>query len=321
LSGALLIRDARIVNDGRIVEGDVLVRGDRIEAVGGDLGARPADEVIDARGPERAQWHNMCQRRPPNCPESDTPGFWHAICSRVIVGQVNRLEVAMWHGISTRAFIAGALAAAAMTSAGTTVSADTGMCWHLLTLAQGGQDVKIQFDFSTQGCGDPPFSLTLVRENQDGIQVTVFDDIELTDDDAYDVSEPECYSTVDCDEFPELCVDCDSNGVPECETCVHEYYFELTDECVPPGTWSYPESNQAWSSVPIDVADTGDSCLDGPDAGTDADTDTDADVVSGSGSSSCSIASTGADHNPGGLVALLLLCVGGLALAVSRNRA
>jgi len=50
VSGTLLIRDARIVNDGKIVEGDVLVRGDRIEAVGGDLGARPADEVIDARG-------------------------------------------------------------------------------------------------------------------------------------------------------------------------------------------------------------------------------------------------------------------------------
>ena len=46
----LLIRGARIVTDGSIAEGDVLVRGERIEAVGGDLGARPADEVIDARG-------------------------------------------------------------------------------------------------------------------------------------------------------------------------------------------------------------------------------------------------------------------------------
>lgn len=50
MSGSLLIRDARIVTDGTISEGDVFVRGERIEAVGGDLGARPADEVIDARG-------------------------------------------------------------------------------------------------------------------------------------------------------------------------------------------------------------------------------------------------------------------------------
>jgi len=50
MSGSLLIRDARIVNDGTISEGDVYVRGDRIEAVGGDQGSRPADEVIDAHG-------------------------------------------------------------------------------------------------------------------------------------------------------------------------------------------------------------------------------------------------------------------------------
>jgi dihydroorotase len=50
VSGALLIRDARIVTDGTISEGDVFVRGERIEANGGDQGSRPADEVIDARG-------------------------------------------------------------------------------------------------------------------------------------------------------------------------------------------------------------------------------------------------------------------------------
>lgn len=47
---SLLVTDARIVNEGTTTEGDVFVRDGRIEAVGGDLGGRRADRVIEGRG-------------------------------------------------------------------------------------------------------------------------------------------------------------------------------------------------------------------------------------------------------------------------------
>src|SRR5688500_17050810 len=45
-----LILNANIVNEGEVFEGDVLIKGRFIEAVGKDLSARLADNVIDARG-------------------------------------------------------------------------------------------------------------------------------------------------------------------------------------------------------------------------------------------------------------------------------
>ena len=47
---SLLITGARIVNEGAVTEGDVFVENGRISAVGGDLSARSADRVIEARG-------------------------------------------------------------------------------------------------------------------------------------------------------------------------------------------------------------------------------------------------------------------------------
>lgn len=46
----LLITDARIVNEGRIEEGDIYVKNGRIERIGGDLAALPADTLIQAQG-------------------------------------------------------------------------------------------------------------------------------------------------------------------------------------------------------------------------------------------------------------------------------
>lgn len=45
-----LILNARIVSDGHITEGDMLIRDGRIEMVGGDLGFRSADLVMDVEG-------------------------------------------------------------------------------------------------------------------------------------------------------------------------------------------------------------------------------------------------------------------------------
>ncbi|MEZ4386216.1 MAG: dihydroorotase [Candidatus Krumholzibacteriia bacterium] len=47
---SLLIANARLVNEGAIVDADVLVSGGRIAAIGPDLAARPAAQVIDAAG-------------------------------------------------------------------------------------------------------------------------------------------------------------------------------------------------------------------------------------------------------------------------------
>jgi len=45
-----LILNANIVNEGEVFGGDVLIKGAFIEAIGGDLSSRQADEVIDAQG-------------------------------------------------------------------------------------------------------------------------------------------------------------------------------------------------------------------------------------------------------------------------------
>lgn len=45
-----LIRNARMVNEGQITEGDLLIRNGRIEQIGGDLGAKSAELVMDADG-------------------------------------------------------------------------------------------------------------------------------------------------------------------------------------------------------------------------------------------------------------------------------
>jgi dihydroorotase len=45
-----LIRNADIVNEGRRSSGDVRIRGGRIEAIAGELAARPGEREFDARG-------------------------------------------------------------------------------------------------------------------------------------------------------------------------------------------------------------------------------------------------------------------------------
>lgn len=46
----ILITNAMIVNDFEVFHADVLIREGRIDTIGGDLGSRPADRVIDAAG-------------------------------------------------------------------------------------------------------------------------------------------------------------------------------------------------------------------------------------------------------------------------------
>ncbi|MCB0304681.1 MAG: dihydroorotase [Calditrichaeota bacterium] len=47
---SILITNAAIVNEGQIRSGDVLIKRGKIEAVGGDLGGRPVDLVIEGAG-------------------------------------------------------------------------------------------------------------------------------------------------------------------------------------------------------------------------------------------------------------------------------
>jgi dihydroorotase len=45
-----LILNANIVNEGKVFEADVLIKGKHIEVIGKDLGSRPANTIIDAKG-------------------------------------------------------------------------------------------------------------------------------------------------------------------------------------------------------------------------------------------------------------------------------
>src|SRR2546430_239132 len=45
-----LIINAKIVNEGKVFEGDLLIKGQRIEKIGKDLQANPADQIVDAKG-------------------------------------------------------------------------------------------------------------------------------------------------------------------------------------------------------------------------------------------------------------------------------
>ena len=47
---SILITNALTVNEGRSTHQDLLIRDGRIEAIGGDLSGRGADQVIDADG-------------------------------------------------------------------------------------------------------------------------------------------------------------------------------------------------------------------------------------------------------------------------------
>jgi hypothetical protein len=216
--------------------------------------------------------------------------------------------------------IAFILSATVLGSYAGPVFADTGApTWWIQSLSLSGQDVNVEVGTDSKNLG-LPYDLSIVRENEDGDSVTGIN-VLLTEDDAYEKTLWACSGySVDppvCEGDPASCYDCDEDDIPECKyPCMYRYYyFLLSDECVQPGTWSYLYSDVFGDyEKSILVTNTGDSCLDVGTSDVDSDADADSD------GSSCSVASAGSDHEPGGLVALLLFCVGGLALAVSRRR-
>jgi len=85
-------------------------------------------------------------------------------------------------------------------------------------------------------------------------------------------------------EFPEECVNCDTEPDNECYGwCEETYYFEVIDACVPPGLTSYflfgPQSDDDYvASRFLIVDDLGQDCVEDP--GDDDDTfDDDDDTV------------------------------------------
>ncbi len=79
-----------------------------------------------------------------------------------------------------------------------------------------------------------------------------------------------------CGAYPEECVDCDGDEVPECYgSCFEKYYLPMVDECVPAGAtvyqlfvyggenWEEDEEPSDLGVSAIIVEDTGDACLNG----------------------------------------------------------
>lgn len=70
----------------------------------------------------------------------------------------------------------------------------------------------------------------------------------------------------DCVVTPEICSDCDLDGVPECApdgVCLSGLLFEVTDDCVLPGDWGWSlrEAGDDWGfDATATVDDVGQEC-------------------------------------------------------------
>jgi len=236
----------------------------------------------------------------------------------------------------------------------------------LRQLDQDGQDVVITVAIFTEAsedgvCGtDATPSIgsayTLVRTYpyEDTEDQVVFEDRVFSSEDS--LGTELCHRCVLdvyedwCNDYPEDCVDCDGDTVPECAGfCLPAYTFEVVDECVPPPLEPvdpasiyyeiYEEEIGYLGRKGMNVSDTGDECLDS-DADVDGDTDTDIDsdadsdldgdtdsdcdvgpgpTGNGSGGDSCSVAHPGSPP-PAGALFLLMAAVGLGALLLARRR-
>ncbi|MDD5308369.1 MAG: hypothetical protein PHU25_13695 [Deltaproteobacteria bacterium] len=206
-------------------------------------------------------------------------------------------------------------------------------------LIQKGQDVEITvqvFEDASielaQGVPLPDLSsrYRLWRDYDVGSE-TLFKDRVFTAEEAINVPSYGCqvppdFDMSECEESPEVCVDCDSDAVPECPGfCAVAYQFLVADECVPPGEWYYwmstPEADEhglyyegeGLGFTNTVVKNTGDPCLDQPAADSGP-------ALDGSSGTGCNVSGLGSPRGQGVLF-VLMLGIGLAALRVkSRSR-
>jgi len=196
---------------------------------------------------------------------------------------------------------------------------------EIYSLAQEGQDIKIRYGYYGPGY-DSGMKMTLVRANESGTKV-LFENTAPPENEA-EKTDGSCSTfhcvgdpSTECTTHPENCVDCDSDGTPECcGECWLEMSWSWVDECVPSGFTEYTISvNDTYDAgvdfMSIDVSDTGEKCL-GMDSGADADSDG-GKVTEHASSGGCSVSAVG-DTNSA--TAGVLFLIGLAALLAGRKK-
>jgi len=191
-------------------------------------------------------------------------------------------------------------------------------------LEQKGQDVLINIAIIDKGEPGMGASYDIIR-NKAGDQesepgTAIVENRIFNANDAVNISEPGCrWWEMEpegdyCVKNPAECEDCDDDGKRECwGWCETTHYFDIVDECVQPGTWSYSllQSGDDWdiATEQIAVTDSGEECSPASDSDSDSDTDTDSDSDSDSDTDSDSDSDSDsddsgnvddADEDPGG---------------------
>ncbi|HUT79437.1 MAG TPA: hypothetical protein VM285_17200 [Polyangia bacterium] len=119
-------------------------------------------------------------------------------------------------------------------------------------LMQDGSNVEVTLAIVENGEPGLPDAFTVTRDGPEGTATVVEDEeFQLGDEMG---SEGQCRGSVDpeyCVDHAEECLDCDEDGVLECNTygdgwCDTILFFELTDWCVPPGETTYRLTAEGW---------------------------------------------------------------------------
>jgi hypothetical protein len=214
-----------------------------------------------------------------------------------------------------RFWLAAMAGAAALLGGLGSASANDGTPSWIHALVQDGSDIEVTLAI-VQG-GEPGLSdeFTVTRDGPEGTAIVTEDEeFQLGDEVG---SEGRCRGSVDleyCAEHQDECLDCDEDGVLECNTwgdgwCDTILYFELTDWCVPPGDTEYRLTADGWEwyddELSITVEEWEGECTP-PGAG--------------DGSGGCSVSGAGSRSGVPGPLSLVLLALAGAFLAARRSR-
>jgi len=152
------------------------------------------------------------------------------------------------------------------------VRADSGPAPEIYSLVQEGQDIKIRYGYGGSGY-DSYLKMNLERVNESGTKM-LFQKMTPPEEgmektffacDMWNCNGPD--PMTECASHPENCVDCDSDGKPECcGECKWDLSWTWVDPSVAPGSTKYTIAfedtyDAGADSKSIDVKDTGDSSL------------------------------------------------------------
>jgi hypothetical protein len=218
---------------------------------------------------------------------------------------------------TTKRFWPGAVAGVAILLGGLgTASANDGTPAWIHALLQKDSNVVVTLAIVENGEPGLADAFTVTRNGPEGTASVTEDEEFQAGDEAW--SEGQCRGTVDpeyCAENPDECLDCDEDGVLECNTegdgwCNNVLFFELTDWCVPPGETTYRLTADGWDwyekqkSIAVEEWE-GECSPPGADGG---------------GGGGCSASGAGSRSGAPGPLHLLLLALAGALLSRRRSR-